>query len=100
MKRRPWNCSKEADRALKNGMKASGRDQEEEFKDAARLLRDVLDNPIGSRNYVAWFQTGWLNWKFKQHLADAEEAFYQAARLSGPIADLYHAYRRRVLLLA
>jgi hypothetical protein len=51
----------EADRALKNGMKASGRDQEE-FKDAGRLLGDVLGNPIGSRNYMAWFQTGWLNW--------------------------------------
>ena len=88
---------KEADRALKNGMKASGRDQQEEFKDAARLLRDVLDNPIGSRNYVAWFQSGWLNWKFKGNLAGAEEAFYQAARLGGPEADLYHGYSVRHL---
>ena len=80
--RRPYKIKalellNEADRALKTGMKASGRDQDEEYKDAARLLRDVLDNPIGSRNYVAWFQTGWLNWKSKQNLAEAEEAFYQ-----------------------
>ncbi|MGH8579575.1 MAG: tetratricopeptide repeat protein [Gammaproteobacteria bacterium] len=100
--RRPYETKalellKEADDALKNGMKASGRDREEEFKDATRLLRDMLDNPIGSRNYVAWFQTGWLNWKFKNNLAEAEEAFYQAVRLSGPKADLYHAYSLRHL---
>jgi hypothetical protein len=45
--RRPYKMKalellNEADRALKNGMKASGRDQEEEFKDAGRLLGDVL----------------------------------------------------------
>lgn len=100
--RRPYETKalellKEADHALKNGMKSSGRDQEEEFRDAARLLGEVLHNPIGSRNYVAWFQTGWLNWKFKGNLAEAEEAFYQAARLSGSKADLYHAYSLRHL---
>ncbi|MGH8547046.1 MAG: tetratricopeptide repeat protein [Methylococcales bacterium] len=100
--RRPYETKvlellNEADEALENGMKASGRDQEEEFKDATRLLRDVLENPIGSRNYVAWFQTGWLNWKFKNNLAEAEESFYQAARLSGPKADLYHAKSLRHL---
>lgn len=100
--RRPYKTKalellNEADRALKTGMKTSGRDQQEEFKDAARLLRDVLDNPIGSRNYVAWFQIGWLNWKFTKNLAEAEEAFYQATRLSGPQADLYHAYSLRHL---
>jgi X-X-X-Leu-X-X-Gly heptad repeat protein len=100
--RRPYQTKalellKEADHALKNGMKASGRDREEEFKDAARLLRNVLDNPIGSRNYVAWFQAGWLNWKAKSNLAEAEEAFYQAARLSSSKGDLYHAYSLRHL---
>ena len=100
--RRPYKMKalellNEADRALRTGMKASDRDQQEEYKDAARLLRCVLDNPIGNRNYVAWFQTGWLNWKFKSSLAEAEEAFYQAARLSGPKADLYHAYSLRHL---
>jgi len=51
----------------------------------------------GSRNYVAWFQAGWLNWKAKSNLAEAEEAFYQAARLSSSKADLYHAYSLRHL---
>ena len=100
--RRPYETKalellKEADRALKNGMKSSGRDQQEEFKDAARLLADVIENPIGSRNYVAWFQTGWLRWKFSGNVAEAEECFYQAARLSGQEADLYHAYSLRHL---
>jgi len=45
---------KEADHALKNGMRASGRDREEEFRDSARLLRNVLDNPIGETG-VAFF---------------------------------------------
>lgn len=94
--RRPYKAKalellNEADRALKTGAKASGRDQEEWYKDAARLLQDVLDNPIGRSNYVAWFQTGWLKWKFQRNLAEAEEAFYQAARLSASNADLYHA---------
>lgn len=74
---------KEAERALKNGMHASGRDRQEEFKDALRLLTDVLDNPIGRRDFVAWFQIGWLKWKDKQDLREAAEAFYQSARLSG-----------------
>ena len=73
----------EAERALKNGMQASGRDRQEEFKDAMRLLSEVLTNPIGSRDFVAWFQLGWLKWKDKNNLPDAEEAFYHAARLSG-----------------
>lgn len=82
----------EGDYALQNGMKASGRDQEEDYKDAMRLLREVLNNPIGSRNFVAWFKTGWLNWQFTRNLAEAEEAFYQAARLSGPEEDFFHNY--------
>lgn len=88
---------READRALKTGMKANGRDQQEEFTDATRLLKQVLDNPIGSRNYVAWFQTGWLRWKNESRFAEAEEAFYQAARLSASNADLYHANALRHL---
>ncbi|HWT00060.1 MAG TPA: hypothetical protein VN256_07425 [Pyrinomonadaceae bacterium] len=81
---------READRALTTGMKSLGRDRREEFADASRLLREVLANPIGSRNYVAWFQMGWLKWKHEQNITEAEEAFYQASRLSAPKADLYH----------
>ena len=79
-----------AERALTQGMKSSGRDQQEEYQDATRLLRQTLDNAIGSRNYVAWFQTGWLHWKNDNDLAKAEEAFYQSSRLSAAEANLYH----------
>jgi tetratricopeptide (TPR) repeat protein len=94
--RRPYETKvlellQEADRALKTGMKSTGRDQQAEFADTTRLLKEVLANPIGSRNYVAWFQTGWLKWKYERNIAQAEEAFYQASRLSAPQADLYHA---------
>ena len=81
---------KEAERALKNGMHASGRDRQEEFKDALRLLTEVLNNPIGSRDFVAWFQIGWLKWKDKQILPEAAEAFYQAARLSCSVNNPYY----------
>ena len=81
----------EADKALKQAMQTTGRERNDEFKDASRLLGDVLANPIGSRNYVAWFQVGWLKWKFERKFDEAEEAFYQASRLSASKADLYHA---------
>lgn len=81
---------READLALKTGMKSAGRDQKAEYADSMRLLQDVLNNPIGSRNYVAWFQVGWLKWANAHDFAGAEEAFYQAARLSASSADLYH----------
>ncbi len=80
----------EADSALKTGMKSSGRDQIAEYADSMRLLKEVLNNPIGSRNYVAWFQVGWLTWNNESDFVRAEEAFYQAARLSTATADLYH----------
>jgi tetratricopeptide (TPR) repeat protein len=82
---------KEADRALRQGMRISGRDQKAEFSDAKRLLKLVIENPIGSRNYVAWFQLGWLAWKDESNHAAAEEAFYQASRLSASSGDLYHS---------
>lgn len=81
----------EADHALKQGMQSTGRDQNAEFADATRLLNHILENPIGSRNYVAWFQAGWLKWKHDGQITEAEEAFYHASRLSAPKADLYHA---------
>lgn len=88
---------KEAERALKNGMQAAGRDRQEEFKDALRLLREVLDNPIGSRDFVAWFQIGWLKWKEEEDLHEAAEAFYQAARLSGRERKLHYVLSLRHL---
>jgi tetratricopeptide (TPR) repeat protein len=76
--------------ALRDGMNTSGRDQVEWFKDAMHLLDEVLNNPVGKQNYVAWFQFGWLHWYFTRDIPAAEEAFYRAARLSAPQRDLYH----------
>lgn len=73
---------REAERALKDGTRASGRDQQEHFKEALRLFTEVLNNPIGSRDYVAWFHLGWLKWKFQDNLTEAADAFYHAGRLS------------------
>ncbi|MDA1051554.1 MAG: hypothetical protein O3C40_13880 [Planctomycetota bacterium] len=73
---------REASRALDNGARTCGRDQKEHFKEAVSLLQGVLNNPIGRRDYLAWFDLGWLQWKFKGNLTEAAEAFYHAGRLS------------------
>jgi tetratricopeptide (TPR) repeat protein len=93
--RRPYETKalelcQEAERALKQGMKTTGRDQTAEYEDAMRLLTEVLENPIGRRNYVAWFQNGWLTWKHRNNIPEAENCFYQAARLSAPNNDAYY----------
>lgn len=80
----------EAARALKNGMASTGRDQQEEFKDALHLFREAQGGAIGGRNYVVWFQIGWILWKHKADLAGAEEAFYQAYRLSASQNDIFY----------
>lgn len=82
-------------RALRNGMTTTGRDQQEDFRDALNLLRQTLASPIGGRNYVTHFLTGWLLWKQGENVSEAEESFYQAFRLSAAQADLYHKYAAR-----
>lgn len=85
----------EAARALKNGMMSTGRDQTEEFKDALGLFREAQSGAIGARNYVVWFQIGWILWKTGESLADAEEAFYQAYRLSAATQDIFYYSSQR-----
>jgi tetratricopeptide (TPR) repeat protein len=87
----------EAERALDSGMRRTDRDQQEDWNDATRLLDEVLKNPIGSRNYVAWFHLGWLRWKHSKAIPDAEQAFYHAARLSADKADDFHTLGLRYL---
>ena len=71
----------QGERALRQGIQSTGRAQEDEFQDALRLLKGVLETPIGSRNYAAWFQTGWLQWRAGL-ISESGESFYQAVRLS------------------
>jgi tetratricopeptide (TPR) repeat protein len=85
----------EAARAAKNGMTSTGRDQQEEFKDALGLFREAQEGAIGNRNYVVWFQIGWILWKQGAQLAEAEEAFYQAYRLSAATQDVFYYLSQR-----
>jgi len=80
----------EAEKWLMSGMKRTGRDRDEDFNDAIRLLRASLDSPFGTGDYVAWFQLGWLLWQHEHNLPDAEDAFYKAQRLTSAQADLYY----------
>ena len=93
--RRPYEAKvlelrREAHKWLTSGMKTTGRDRDESWKDATRLLHTVIENPIGMQDYVVWFQHGWLLWKHKKNVPEAEEAFYRAQRLSAASRDLYH----------
>lgn len=80
----------EAEKWLVSGMKRAGRDRDEDFNDALRLLRASIDSPFGNGDYVAWFQLGWLLWQHGQNIVDAEDAFYKAQRLSAGTSDLYY----------
>ena len=67
-----------------------GRERDDDFEDASHLLQEVIKNPIGNQDYVAWFQTGWLQWKHFRNLPEAERAFHRAVRLSAPEANDYY----------
>ena len=81
---------READKWLTSGMNNTGRERDEDWKDATRLLQAATNNPVGMQDYVAWFQIGWLQWKHEQDIAQAEQSFYRAMRLSASNKDLYH----------
>jgi tetratricopeptide (TPR) repeat protein len=87
----------EANTALANGMRTSGRDRVEDFKDALRLYRTIQEEGVSGRDYTVWFHLGWLLWKLEENLPEAEEAFYQAARLSASAGDQFHALSLRHL---
>ena len=100
--RRPYEAQvlelrSEAHRCLTRGMRNVGRDRDEDWKDALRLLHATTENPIGMQDYVAWFQLGWLRWKHENNVQSAEEAFYRAQRLSAQAGDLYHVKSLRHL---
>lgn len=87
----------EAEKWLMSGMRRTGRDQEEDFRDSLQLLRSAVDDRSGMRDYAAWFQIGWLNWKLNEGLASAEDAFHRAQRLSASSGDLYFVKSLRYL---
>jgi tetratricopeptide (TPR) repeat protein len=83
--------------ALRNAVRSHGRERLDELQDALKMVRGVLDHPIGGRNYAAWFDAGWIQWQLGGSLAEAEEGFYQASRLSGGERDRYHLHALRHL---
>jgi DNA-binding protein YbaB len=85
----------EADTALRNGMRATDRDRLEDFRDALRLLRAVQSDPVSGRDYQVWFNVGWILWQMEGDFAEAEEAFYQASRLSASAGDILHVLSLR-----
>jgi tetratricopeptide (TPR) repeat protein len=85
----------EADRWFMSGLNRNGRDRDEDWTDALRLLQATVDNTAGMQDYVAWFQIGWIFWKHHNNLPQAEEAFYRAQRLSAASGNLYHVLSLR-----
>lgn len=81
---------REASKWLEQGTRRSGRDRDEDWKDAMGLLQEVVSNRIGKQDYLAWFQIGWLQWKHKNDFHAAEESFYQAQRLSASSQPEFH----------
>ena len=88
---------REANKWLEQGSRRSGRDRDEDWKDAMGLLQEVIGNRIGKQDYLAWFQIGWLHWKHKEDFGSAEEAFYQAQRLSTTSQPAFHVKSLRHL---
>ena len=64
--------------------------QSENYVDAMNLYKEVVKNPIGKQDYVAWFEIGWLHWKIEGKYLDAEAAFGRAARLAVERTDPYY----------
>jgi tetratricopeptide (TPR) repeat protein len=87
----------EAEKWLLSGMRRTGRDREEDFRDSLHLLRSAVEDRSGMRDYAAWFQIGWLMWKLDEGLAAAEDAFHRAQRLSASNGDLYFVKSLRYL---
>lgn len=81
--------------ALKNATRYTGRERQEELRDGLRLLKEVTDSPIGSRNFSVWFEVGWAQWMLGEAPETVADSFYHAARLAGSSEDLYlrHALR-------
>jgi hypothetical protein len=49
-----------ARRLLQDGVRTVGREQQENYADANRLIDVALANPIGGTHYLPWFLKGWL----------------------------------------
>ena len=76
-----------AKRSIRESASTSGKERDAYYLDAMRLVDAALANPIGSTDYLAWFQKGWLLWKSEKKLPEAQDAFFHAVRLSRVAAN-------------
>ena len=81
--------------AIRNAARHTGRERGDDLKDARSLLETAVRNPLAARNPALWFELGWTLWKIGGDAPAAENAFYQAVRLSGDSSEKYshHALR-------
>jgi len=80
----------QAESRLRLGLRNNGRDRDEDLRDAMALFREVTNNAVGNQDYVTWFNIGYILWKQHEEYAEAEQAFYRAARLSAHLKDAYY----------
>ncbi|NUQ69533.1 MAG: SUMF1/EgtB/PvdO family nonheme iron enzyme [Chthonomonadales bacterium] len=83
--------------AVKEGCSPEAFDQESSLREALRLFRITVEHPMGVRDYVAWYNIGWLLWKLDSDLPAAEQAFATAVRQSMDKKDAYHVMAARHL---
>jgi tetratricopeptide (TPR) repeat protein len=87
--------------AVRNAALHTGRERSDDLTDAHNLLTSALKNPIAARNPALWFEMGWTLWK-QENLPGAEDAFYQAVRLSSGSNErfVHHALRHLAFVQA
>lgn len=79
---------REARRWLRMGLlRLDASERELDWTDALKLLQEVVQNPIGHQDSIAWFEIGYLRWKLQNDLRAAEDAFLHAQRLCGVERD-------------
>ena len=83
--------------AVREGCSPEAFDQEGSLREAMQLFRITVEHPMGMRDYVAWFNIGWLHWKLNGNLEEAEKAFATAVRQSMEKKDTYHVLAARHL---
>ena len=76
--------------ALREGCSPLAVDPQASLREALYLLRVYMQHPPAMRDYVAWFNIGWLLWKLDGDLGGAEKAFLTAVRQSNEQKDTYH----------
>jgi tetratricopeptide (TPR) repeat protein len=83
--------------ALHEGCSSKAFDREASLREALQLFHITVEHPLGLRDYVAWFNIGWLRWKLDGNLQEAEKAFATAVRQSMTEKNRFHAMAARHL---